>query len=339
MASIRKRRLPSGEFRWQFDYRDQHGKRRAKQFRTREQAVAFQIKVMPEVLQGVHAPDSVSITVATACQNWLRRCENEELADSTVQQYRQHVRKHIDPLIGSQKLSRLTTPEVERFVDQLAARSSRAMTRKVLTGLKSILAEAQRQGRVVQNVATPVKVRVRRSEDETLQFLSDPDARSMATSGRGSGMVAYNVQFAVDIKHHLIVAHELTNVGNDRSALADMAKLTKDTLGMDTLDVVADDACRCPAGEHLTRRYTTEEKGLTVSRYWTNACLTCAIKDQCTTGRERRITRREHEHILEVMQQRLDENPGRMRQRRETVEHPFGTIKSWMGYKIGRAHV
>ncbi len=66
-------------------------------------------------------------------------------------------------------------------------------------------------------------------------------------------------------------------------------------------------------------------------RCWTTACQNCAIKDQCTMGKERRIIRWEHEHVLEAVQQRLDEHPEKMRQRRETVEHPFGTIKCWMG--------
>jgi transposase len=207
--------------------------------------------------------------------------------------------------------------------------------------------------------------------------LTDPDARSMATSGRGSGMVGYNVQAAVDTKHHLIVAHEVTNVGTDRAQLSAMAKRTKAALGTDALEVVADrgyfkseeilacdeagitvtlpkpltsgikatgrfgkqdfryvaetDVYICPAGERLTYHFTNEEKGLTLRRYWTTACQGCAIKDRCTTGKERRITRWEHEHVLEAVQQRLDEHPEKMRQRRETVEHPFGTIKSWMG--------
>jgi hypothetical protein len=207
--------------------------------------------------------------------------------------------------------------------------------------------------------------------------LTDPDARSMATSGRGSGMVGYNVQSAVDTKHHLIVAHEVTNVGTDRSQLSHMSKRTKVALGTDTLDVVADrgyfkseeilacdkagitvtlpkpytsgihangrfgkqdfryvaedDVYICPAGGRLDYHYTNVEKGLTLRRYWTNICQTCAIKDQCTTGKERRITRWEHEHVLETVQQRLDEHPEKMRTRRETVEHPFGTIKYWMG--------
>ncbi len=66
-------------------------------------------------------------------------------------------------------------------------------------------------------------------------------------------------------------------------------------------------------------------------RYWTNACQTCAIKHRCTTGKQRRITRWQHEHVLEAVEKRLDEHPDQMRQRRETAEHPFGTIKSWRG--------
>jgi len=207
--------------------------------------------------------------------------------------------------------------------------------------------------------------------------LTDPDARSMATSGRGSGTVGYNVQAAVDCEHHLIVTHEVTNVGNDRSQLSPMAKKTKVILGTDRLDVVADrgyfnseeilacdeagitvtlpkpmtsgnkakgrfvkadfryladeDVYICPAGERLKYYFTNEEKGLTLRRYWTNACRVCAIKHRCTTGVQRRITRWEHEHVLEAVQRRLDENPQAMRQRRETVEHPFGTIKARMG--------
>ncbi len=92
-----------------------------------------------------------------------------------------------------------------------------------------------------------------------------------------------------------------------------------------------EDVYICPAGERLKYYYTNEEKGLRLRRYWTNACRACAIKQRCTTSVQRRITRWEHEHVLEAVQQRLDENPQAMRQRRETVEHPFGTIKARMG--------
>jgi transposase len=207
--------------------------------------------------------------------------------------------------------------------------------------------------------------------------LTDPDSRSMATSGRGSGVVGYNVQVAVDTQHHLIVTHEVTNTGSDRAQLANIASQAKDVLGVDHLDAVADrgyfssteilaceqaditvtlpkpmtsgakadgrfgkqdfvylpteDLYRCPAGEKLTYRYTNEEAGKTLRRYWTSACPHCPLKSQCTTGAERRITRWEHEHLLEAVQRRLDENPQAMRVRRETVEHPFGTLKMRMG--------
>ena len=92
-----------------------------------------------------------------------------------------------------------------------------------------------------------------------------------------------------------------------------------------------EDAYRCPAGEKLIYHYTNEEDGQQLRRYWTNACRDCALKASCTTGKERRITRWEHEHVLEEVQRRLDNNPLAMRQRRETVEHPFGTMKARMG--------
>jgi hypothetical protein len=95
--------------------------------------------------------------------------------------------------------------------------------------------------------------------------------------------------------------------------------------------VAADDVYRCPAGEMLTYRYTNEEDGKTLHRYWTTACQTCALKARCTPGKERRISRWEHEAVLETVQDRLDRNPDKMRVRRQTVEHPFGTIKAWMG--------
>ena len=187
-------------------------------------------------------------------------------------------------------------------------------------------------------------------------------------------MVGYNVQIAVDTGHHLIITHEVTNVGSDRAQLARVAKETKATLERANLDVIADrgyfsseeilkceqagitvtlpkpmtssplrfgkqdfrymakeDVYVCPAGERLARSFTTQEHGLILHRYLTNVCQSCAIKQRCTTGKERRITRWEHEHILEAVQRRLDEHPEKMRQRRETVEHPFGTIKARMG--------
>src|SRR5208337_2703275 len=84
-----------------------------------------------------------------------------------------------------------------------------------------------------------LKVTMLSTPDQQIS-LTDPDARSMATSGRGSGVVGYNVQVAVDTEHHLIITHEVTNVGTDRSQLAHMAKEAKARLDATALDVVAD---------------------------------------------------------------------------------------------------
>jgi hypothetical protein len=91
--------------------------------------------------------------------------------------------------------------------------------------------------------------------------------------------------------------------------------------------VASEDVHVCPAGEKLAYHYTNEEDGRVLRRYWTSACQTCAIKDRCTSGR---ITRWQHEHVVEAVQRRLDAHPGKMRQRRETAEHRFGTIKARM---------
>lgn len=208
--------------------------------------------------------------------------------------------------------------------------------------------------------------------------LTDPDARSMATSGRGSGMVGYNVQVAVDAKHHLIVAHEVTNSGSDRAQLSPMAQAARDAMGKRRLKAIADrgyysgpqiKACEdagiaailpknltssarahgrfdradfiyiarddeylCPAGQRAIYRFTGEEHGMHLHRYWSSACPRCDIKSQCTPSDYRRITRWEHESVLEAAQRRLDRMPDAMMVRRRTVEHVFGTFKHWMGY-------
>jgi len=207
--------------------------------------------------------------------------------------------------------------------------------------------------------------------------LTDPDSRSMATSGRGSGVVGYNVQTAVDTENHLIVAHEVTNVGNDTAHLANIADQAKAVFRGGELEAVADrgyfdgeqilscdqagivvtlpkpersgaksagrfgkqdfvflpneNVYRCPAGEKLRYHYTVNDGGKNLGRYWTNACGTCPLKAKCTTAKQRVISRWEHEHVLEAAQARLDQNPDAMRTRRQTVEHPYGTIKMRMG--------
>jgi transposase len=260
-------------------------------------------------------------------------------------------------------LSQLDTADRQPPSEALAAKTTR---------LKEKLARLEEEMQRLKGL----EARMLAAPDQQVS-LTDPDSRSMATSGRGSGVVGYNVQVAVDTEHHLIVTHEVTNVGNDRSQLARVAQEAKVALQTDTLEAVADrgyfngeeilacdqagitvtlpkpmtsgieargrfgkqdfvylseeDVYRCPAGERLKYYYTNVENGLKLRRYWTNACRTCALKSRCTTAVQRRITRWEHEHVVEAVQKRLDENPQAMRQRRETVEHPFGTIKARMG--------
>src|SRR5262245_11673115 len=261
-------------------------------------------------------------------------------------------------------LSQLDTADRQEPSEALATRTAHLKEK-----LARLASELQRLKAIEQErLASP---------DEQIS-LTDPDSRSMATSGRGSGVVGYNVQVAVDTEHHLIVAHEVTNSGSDRSQLANIASQAKEVLGAEHLDAVADrgyfnspeilaceqanitvtlpkpmtsgaksngrfgkqdfvylakeDVYRCPAGEKLTYRYTNEESGRTLRHYWTGACRQqCSLKSQCAKANERRIKRWEHEHVLDAVQRRLDENPQAMRVRRETAEHPFGTLKMWMG--------
>jgi transposase len=207
--------------------------------------------------------------------------------------------------------------------------------------------------------------------------LTDPDARSMNSAGKGTGTVGYNVQTAVDTKNHMIVAHEVTNITHDRESLSEMANLARDALGKRSLTALADrgyyngeqirdvqldgmtplvpktvtsgaradgrfdkrdflynkkrDEYRCPAGQRAIRRMSQVEDGRTIHTYWSSACPRCPIKDRCTPSDYRRIRRWEHEEVLEEMQRRLDDMPEALKLRRSTVEHPFGTIKAWMG--------
>jgi transposase len=255
---------------------------------------------------------------------------------------------------------------IARYLSQLdsADRQGEAVPEAKITRLNEKIAALRQE---IQRL-NGLNSQMMQTQDKQIS-LTDPDARSMATSGRGSGMVGYNVQSAVDTKHHLIVTHEVTNVGSDRSQLSRMSEQARAAIGSKTIEAVADrgyysgeeivaceqagitvylpkpmtsgllakgrfgkqdfvyvaadDVYLCPSGEQLTYHYTNEEDGKTLRRYWTNACQGCALKGQCTTGKERRISRWEHEAVLEAVQARLDRNPVKMRERRQTVEHPW----------------
>src|SRR6266567_2463045 len=223
-------------------------------------------------------------------------------------------------------LSQLDTADLQEPSEALAAKTAHLEEK-----IAKLASEVERLKAIEKEMLA--------SPDQQIS-LTDPDSRSMATSGRGSGTVGYNVQVAVDTEHHLIVAHEVTNSGSDRAQLANMGCQAKEALGVDKLEAVADrgyynsteikacddagitvtlpkpmtsgaksdgrfgkqdfaylaadDAYRCPAGEILTYRFTTEDRGQKLRKYSTNACGTCALKAQCTKGKLRVITRWEH---------------------------------------------
>jgi len=210
--------------------------------------------------------------------------------------------------------------------------------------------------------------------------LTDSDSRSMISQAKGSGMVGYNVQAVVDARHHLIVTHEVTNVGNDRAQLTKMGTAAKAAMGKQRLQALADrgyfsgpeikacteanitpmvpkpmtsnagaegrfskadfiyiakdDEYQCPAGERAIRRFTTVEHGMTIHKYWSSACPRCPLQGQCTTSSNRRITRWEHEAVLEAMQRRLDCKPKAMMVRRSTIEHVFGALSTGWARRI-----
>jgi len=261
---------------------------------------------------------------------------------------------------------------IERYLRQLdsADQGDPAVTEAQTAQLKEKIAALTEEVQQLQ----VIEIQRTQAPDQQVS-LTDPDSRSMTT--RGTGVVGYNVQTAVDNRHHLIIAHEVTNVGSDRSQLSRMANQARDASGIKDLTVVADrgyfkgeeiltchktgittylpkpktspsqakgmfpreafrympgsNEYRCPAGERLIWRFKSVEKGQTLHCYWSSACPYCSMKGQCTTGVYRRIKRWEHEDVLEAVQSRLDQKPEMMRLRRQTVEHPFGTLKAWMG--------
>lgn len=208
--------------------------------------------------------------------------------------------------------------------------------------------------------------------------ISDPDSRLLKAKGM-TRLVCYNVQSAVDTKHHMIVAHEVTNT-NDRGQFASMAKQAQKALGQRNITVIADrgyysrqdikdaqdegvaalvpksntsgsekngffnrslfkyqhesDLYICPAGNALPYKFSTVERGQTLKVYMNGiACRDCSIRGQCTRSKKepRKMRRWVHENEMESMEHRLAAMPDAMLIRKQSVEHPFGTIKSWMG--------
>jgi transposase len=276
-----------------------------------------------------------------------------------------------------------TNAKLKRRMEEIEANISRYLAELDTADRQEPAAAQSRSARLADKItalkaqmATLKEIEAKlQASGETQISLTDPDARSMIT--RGAGIVGYNVQTAVDAKHHLIVAHEVTNTGSDRDQLSGMAKDARAAIGTTALTAIADRgyfkgeeilACheagiatlvpktmtsgakadgrfdkadfiydaekneyRCPAGQALIWRFAAVEDGMKLHRYWSSNCKGCPLKEKCTPSPQRRITRWEHQDVLDDMQARLDREPDAMRVRRSTVEHPFGNIKAWMG--------
>jgi len=281
-----------------------------------------------------------------------------------------------------------TMNKVEKRIEQAETHIARYLT---------ALERADRQGDEVAEAKTPLlKEKIerlrRRIEDlkamgQQLQAapgtqvsLTDPDSRAMATAGKGTDVVGYNVQIAVDAEHHLILAHEVSNVGSDRAQLASMGEKAREASGRASVTVLADrgyysgdevvacegtgvepivpktetsggalrgrftiqdflydaeqDRYTCPAGQHLTQAAVRSTRGPDpdLVRYRNLAtCGACPLKPRCTSDKFKQIKRWKHDNVLDAMQARLERMQNAMTIRRRTAEHPFGTIKAWMG--------
>jgi integrase len=209
MATVRKRKWTNkdGEqVAWIADYFDQEGKRHIKTFDKKKDADAWLLTTRGEVARGVHTPENASITVAEAAKLWIAKGELDKLERSTLRQYGNHVKLHINPLIGGTKLARLSTPAIEAFRDELLKKGSRAMARKVLASVKSILGEAQRRGLVAQNASQPVRVDVKRRDQHKLAIGCDIPSKGRGADdiARGRGPVAAAARHCGFHRHAII---------------------------------------------------------------------------------------------------------------------------------------
>ena len=159
--AVRKRvwRTKSGEQQeaWVVDY-VAYGKRHLKTFARKKDADSFSAQAVVDVAKGIHTPESRSLTVAEAADQWLTASELEKLERSTMEHYRTHVARHINPRIGHVKLAALTTPMVNEFRDALLKDLSRPLARKVLVSFRSIIKDGRRRGTIAHNVAEGVTI-------------------------------------------------------------------------------------------------------------------------------------------------------------------------------------
>ena len=190
MAKVRKRAwsTPDGEQKsaWVVDYRDSSGHRRSKQFKRKKDAEAWLVSAAWEVTQGTHTPDSQSITVQEAANQWLDRRRANDLEPTTIAAYEQHIRLHIVPLCGKLRLNQITRPKAEDLRDRLVASVSRPMATRMLRTLTSIVSDAQSRGRVAQNVFEGVRLTRSKREKSAIIIPTKPELRAILAASAAS---------------------------------------------------------------------------------------------------------------------------------------------------------
>ena len=322
--------------------------------------------------------------IRNVCQQFVALCRDIKLLDSDIVAIDGSRFKAVNAKAKNYTRGKLRQKlgEIDRAIERYLGELDRADEVFEQTGTvmpEARMERALRKLEHLQKEAARYRSIEKRMDEtgETQVSLSDPDARSMATTPRMPRVVGYNVQTAVEAENHLIVAHEVTMQGYDRDALSMMAVAARDAMASDQIEAIADkgyykseeilaceevgvavvvpkpqtsnagargqfdkadfaydaeaDAYVCPAGEQLIYRFTGQQDGKAIRTYWSSNCAGCVIKEKCTNSKERRIRRWEHEDVLERVQQRLDKDPTQLAVRSMTVEHPYGTIKSWMG--------
>lgn len=186
MATIRKRTLPSGKQVWLAGYVDGGGKRRFKQFGTRKEADQFLTRARSEVAHGVHVPDSQSMTVGLAADAWLKHAEEQGLEWSTVLHYQQHVNEHIRPLIGSLRLTAVTTPRVYAFAEELREKGrSPEMVRRAVQSLGRIFRFAKGRGLAGQNPVADVKLKRSKRDQGRVEIPTKEELRAILAAAQG----------------------------------------------------------------------------------------------------------------------------------------------------------
>ena len=165
--SVRKRPTPrkDGTIPWVVDYTDAEGKRRLKTFTRKKDAELFEANATVEIRDGVHVPDSATVTVREAGRLWLSAANNAGLERSSLQDYERTLRLHLVPFIGDLRLNELATPRLRAFTDELRAKGRSAdMAKRALTTLGTLLADAQERGLVVRNAVHEMRGRRRTGE-------------------------------------------------------------------------------------------------------------------------------------------------------------------------------